>query len=826
MKNIKIIVVTLIISIISTFLCIVPTFASDQNYDYAEDQLIDMCESDYAYSYLGKMAKGESLQALYREINTKAKLFHIAADDVQIEDIAAFSVNYSEKGLTKEEAKLVWRFFREDHPLYYWIANKIENIDGNIVIDVESDFKESLARKNANKNIYSQINAFLADTKDLTSPYLFALACHDMIIDKIDYAYESDGVTPQDDYWAHSILGVFDVGGGVCESYARTFSLLLNARGIENTIVTGDAGGPHAWNIAKMDDGNWYWFDLTWDDNPGFIDGIDYRYFCVNDTQDIKWIDGPWIPEADWDGNFTEKHKFYTPENSGDLFQYALPERSKDAFSSKFAIRTEFESGDFDYIITGDRKVYVTEIDGEGFVTIPETVEYRGVSYFVVGAANVQGRLLNGRESVIDDDVTGLSIPKTLTFIWDYVFCNENKDFEGYVVDPENPAFCSENGVLYTKDKSVLIGFPAKTEQKVYSLPAETCFIAAGAFDVHNLKELNIHKDVISIGIRHKGYGYNNKVFITSNNKANDNYALAKIRMGAENYKFLITIDAENPNFKVADKGIYSANGEILYGVATPAIPGKFEIASGTKTVEFNALAGLDALLSLTVPASMESMDYGAIQLCPKHVEIYNYSAINMTGWTQDVYTARDMDSKLIFENGFAYFGNKLYLLSYYGEDVEITLPDGLMKVDKVAFKGRTDIESITIPAYIIADDYILADDVFEDCTSLKTITADVKSKEWSKFASRLDIDDDFENTTVICKDGKVVYTNGQPETVVYGDVDGNGEVTVKDSIDMLSCILNNTAQSSFDVSGDGKVTVVDVILLMKYIAGYNVTLH
>ena len=148
------------------------------------------------------------------------------------------------------------------------------------------------------------------------------------------------------------------------------------------------------------------------------------------------------------------------------------------------------------------------------------------------------------------------------------------------------------------------------------------------------------------------------------------------------------------------------------------------------------------------------------------------------------------------------------------------------MKVDKVAFKGRTDIESMTIPAYIIADDYILTDDVFEDCTSLKTITADVKSKEWSKFASRLDIDDDFENTIVICKDGKVVYTNGKPETVVYGDVDGNGEVTVKDSIDMLSCILNNTAQSSFDVSGDGKVTVVDVILLMKYIAGYNVTLH
>lgn len=825
MKNLKIITFALFFAVIIASLCPLTVFATEIVPAYTEDQLIDMCAGNYAYDYLGKMQNGEALQKLYLDIDVKAKAFHLDPTAALQDDKHTFFADFAVHGLTAEEAIIVWRFYRDDHPLYYWIANTIDYIGSELAVVVSEGCKDGAVRKATNESIYAQINAFLSETKDLTSPYLFALACHDMIINKIDYAYESDGI-PQDDYWAHSILGVFEVGAGVCESYARTFSLFLNARGVENALVTGEAGGPHAWNLAKMDDGNWYWFDLTWDDKPGMFYDINYRYFCVNDTQNIKWVDGSWIPEADWDSYFTQTHHFYTPDGSGEFFQYAFPERSEKAFSADYAIRNEFSVGDFDFIITGDREVYVTEIDGEGFVTIPETVEYRGINYSVVGAANEDDRLLKGQESIIDDDVTTLSIPKTLTFIWDYVFNNENDDFEGYVVDPENPAFCSENGVLYTKDKSVLIGFPAKTAEKSFAIPAETEFIAAGAFSNHDLEELKIHKDLLYPGIRQMGYGFDNKDFIINDPNSKVAGAFTSIANGARYYKFAITIDAENPNYKVVDKGIYSANGEILCGVTTPSIPGKFEIASGTKTVENYALAYLDTLVSLTIPESVESMQRYAISGCPKLIDIYNCSAINASDWAQNAYTPQGGEAQTILEDGFAYFGNKLYIISYYGEKIDVVLPEGLAKIDKEAFSGRTDIESITIPAYIITNEEILSDDIFEDCTSLKTIIADVKSKEWAKFAKRLDLDDDFENTTVKCKDGKVVYTNGKPETVVYGDVDGSGEVTKKDTSDLLKKILKNEADTKFDVSGDGKVTIVDVILLMKYLAGHDVILH
>ena len=826
MKNLKIITFALFLSVIIVSLCPLGVFAAENNVVYTEDQLIDMCAGNYAYEYLGKMQNGEALQKLYLDIDAKAKAFHLDPSAPLQDGKHTFFADFAVYGLTADEAIVVWHFYRDDHPLYYWIANTIDYIGNELAFVVSEGCKDGAVRKATNERIYAQINAFLADTKDLTSPYLFALACHDMIIDKIDYAYESDGVTPQDDYWAHSILGVFEVGGGVCESYARTFSLFLNARGVENALVAGDADGPHAWNIAKMDDGNWYWFDLTWDDNPGYTDGIDYRYFCVNDTQNVKWIDGPWLLSENEDKCFTEKHHFYTPEGSGELFQYALPERSQNAFSADFAIRNEFSVGDFDYIITGDREVYVTEIDGEGFVLIPETVEYRGISYSVVGAANAQDRLLKGQESIIDDEVTGLSIPKTLTFIWDYVFNNENEDFWGYVVDPENTAFCSENCVLYTKDRSVLIGFPAKADVKSFSIPAETKFIAAGAFATHDLEELLIPKDLLNPGIRHMGYGYDNKDFIINNPNSKVAGAFANIVSGAKYYKFAIAIDGENPNFKVVDKGIYSANGETLCGVTTPAIPGKFEIASGTKTVENYALSYIDTLVSLTIPESVESMTYGAVMDCPKLIDINNCSAINAAGWAQNVYTPGGGEAQTILEDGFAYFGNKLYVIAYYGESTDVVLPEGLKKIHETAFKGRNDIESITIPAYITASAEIISNDIFEVCTSLKTITADVKLNEWSGFADRLGINDDFDSFTVKCKDGKAICSNGNQETVVYGDVDGNGEVTQKDTTGLLKTIMNNDTDTKFDVSGDGKVNILDVILLMKYLAGHDVTLH
>ena len=68
-------------------------------------------------------------------------------------------------------------------------------------------------------------------------------------------------------YYCHSAYGILLNGYGVCESYAKAMSRLLDAIGIPNTYVVGDAGGGHAWNYVQMPDGNWYMVDSTWNDD-------------------------------------------------------------------------------------------------------------------------------------------------------------------------------------------------------------------------------------------------------------------------------------------------------------------------------------------------------------------------------------------------------------------------------------------------------------------------------------------------------------------------------------------------------------------------------
>ena len=85
---------------------------------------------------------------------------------------------------------------------------------------------------------------------------------------------------------------------GVCEAYSRVYYLLTEMAGLEAHIVLGIAGGPHAWNMVRVD-GDWYHVDVTWDDcitptetrESGAVD-ISRRYFLINDIEmgkDHKW---------------------------------------------------------------------------------------------------------------------------------------------------------------------------------------------------------------------------------------------------------------------------------------------------------------------------------------------------------------------------------------------------------------------------------------------------------------------------------------------------------------------------------------------------------
>lgn len=476
-------------------------------------------DGTYAYNYLATLKNGEKLTKLYNSIDECADLFHVSGEDAG-DNLVVAEINFGELGISSDEAIATWSAYTYDHPLYYWISKKISYTEESLSLKVDEEYKSGSVRNAHNSEIYAVVEDFL---KQITSDseYSIALTLHDLIISSGDYAYESDGVTPKDDNYAHNILGILEMGEGVCESYAKSFQMMLNYCGIENVFVSGYAREPHAWNLVKLDDGKWYWCDLTWDDKPGFMWGVSHRYFCVNGSEALMNMDGPWtVADETFDATHTPSAKCDT----GIDFAYTLPEVSDSSFAaSGFILRDTFKLGDFTYAFVDYKSVQLVKIEKQGDVVIPESVEYGGRNFDVVSIGRIDENGLFKTGSLVSEyynsygelsmAITSVSIPKTVSLIWDDALGIQT--LEQITVSADNETYTSVDGVLFTKDLSTLVKYPSARSGESYALTDATRQIAAYAFsmsfsnlELANLQSLTLGVNTQSAGIAHFGYGY------------------------------------------------------------------------------------------------------------------------------------------------------------------------------------------------------------------------------------------------------------------------------------------------------------------------------
>ncbi len=415
----------------------------------------DSYHSTYAYDYLGTLPKGEAYQTFYDRLAATAEDFHNNGTRVYIDADGYLNpgVPYADLSLTLDEAIAVWTAFGMDCPIYYWNSHEGGYTANLLYLKVDAEYRDLEIKKYCDEQIYSKIAQWVSMTSGETTAYDIALAYHDLILREIDYAYETDGFTPQDDAWAHNIVGVLaGKGEAVCESYAKTFQLLLNYSDVENVYVTSTAVN-HAWNMVKLDDGNWYWCDLTWDDDPSYAWGIAYDFFCVNSTQNILWYfqDGGAFPDFDGDGildyeTFTEEHITDPVSMNGVNFMYPLPTVSPVVYDG--TLRDTFEADGLRYAVSGYRTVQLIAIMKMGYVQIPETVTYNGVVYTVtsIGAMDSRGIYLSSPIQCFADSVY---IPKTVKYIWTNAFRLQMPIT--LTVDSENPYYYSVGGEIWQR---------------------------------------------------------------------------------------------------------------------------------------------------------------------------------------------------------------------------------------------------------------------------------------------------------------------------------------------------------------------------------------
>ena len=258
----------------------------------------------YGYNALLERDLGSQRQELYNMYMDAAISFWNSSENIANNEIT--SIDVSSYNLNEIDIIETYFAFKNDNPIFYFASNTVSISGRTISFLTDEDYKNSFVRNLCQSAIIKGLNEFGTAINGKSSAFDIIRTLHDMIGNKINYAYKSDGTTPEDAPWAHNIMGYFDnsIKKGVCECYARALQLAMNMAGIENVFVTGKStstGENHAWNMAKLDDGKYYHIDATWNDQEGA-----YTYLGMG-------------------SEISATHAVYDTSYTGVLYQYKLP---------------------------------------------------------------------------------------------------------------------------------------------------------------------------------------------------------------------------------------------------------------------------------------------------------------------------------------------------------------------------------------------------------------------------------------------------------------------------------------------------------------------
>ncbi len=272
-------------------------------------------------------------------------------------------------------------------------------------------------------------------------------------------------------------------------------------------------------------------------------------------------------------------------------------------------------------------------------VVIPDSVTRIRASAFRDNTKLKSVTLGNGEDLRIDSNafyntaIQSLYIPKTVRYIGEYAFIGL-ENLNSYQIDSANPYYTVVDGVLYNKDKTKLVAFPAGRTGS-FEVPAFVETIGFGAFENSHLSSISFAKDInlLTIGWR----AFFGAESITSINLPEslisiDYYAFA----GCKN---LTTVSfADNNNIK----GIYEG-----------------------------AFFGCNKLENITIPDSI--------------VEISEYA----------FYGCRALD-KMPISDTAKIKGIYDYAFAYTGI-TELTIPGSVMDIGSYAFRGAP-LKEVYIP--------------------------------------------------------------------------------------------------------------------------------
>lgn len=277
--------------------------------------------------------------------------------------------------------------------------------------------------------------------------------------------------------------------------------------------------------------------------------------------------------------------------------------------------------------------------------------------------------------------LSSIYIPASLTDLNAEAFSEGG--MSAYEVSPDNPVYSSEDGIMFNKDKTELLHFPAKKQVESFSIPEKVEKIGEFAFESNQLNEVIFHDKLLSI----------------------DDYAFFLCEK-------LAKADVPNSVEFVGESAFsrcYNLKEAHLPEKLTAISPGLFEY--GYKLEKVN------------IPSTVTSIGKSAFRYCRKMNDLRLPEGLVEIG--NEAFNGWEMTS-LVIPNSVTTIGRQAF--AGCTELKSLVLGNSVSEIGSDAFYGNRELREIDI----LSDDYYYVTTyVFESCNAVEYVN--LPDTDWAR---------------------------------------------------------------------------------------------
>ena len=241
-------------------------------------------------------------------------------------------------------------------------------------------------------------------------------------------------------------------------------------------------------------------------------------------------------------------------------------------------------------------------------------------------------------------------------------------------------------------------------------------------------------------------------------------------------------------------------------------------IPEGVTSIGYSAFSGCSGLTSISIPEGVTSIGYSAFYNCsgltsiniPNSVTSIGYRAFSGCSGLTSIKVDSNNKKYDSRNNCNAIIDKETNTLIAGCKNTII--PEGVTSIGACAFYNCSGLTSINIPNSVTS----IGGSAFEGCSGLTSISIPegVTSIGWFAFSL-------CDNLTIYGTAGSYVETYAKEESIPFVIIQSACNYGEK----LAGYEVADLNKEACDVNGDGKVTSVDAVLLLKYVAGYDVEL-